>query len=70
LAKRPNFGFQKRQKEIKRKQKKDEKRERKRMKKEGAEGGAPIEAMPDQDGQGASIDDEAPDPVAGSGGSA
>jgi len=70
LAKRPNFGFQKRQKEIKRKQKKDEKRARRRMKKEGAEGGAPIEGMPDEVGQSVPPDEPTPDPAAGSGGGA
>lgn len=70
MAKRPNFGFQKRQKEIKRKQKKDEKRARKRMKKEGAEGGAPIEGMPGEDGQYETPADVTPDPAAGSGGGA
>lgn len=39
LAKRPNFGFQKRQKEIERKKKQDEKAARKKMKKEAAAGG-------------------------------
>ncbi|MGH7504467.1 MAG: hypothetical protein ACRELX_02400 [Longimicrobiales bacterium] len=37
MARRPNYGFQKRQKELKRQQKKDAKAERKRLKKEGAE---------------------------------
>lgn len=34
MARRPNYGFQKRQKELKRQQKKDEKAARKRLKKE------------------------------------
>ena len=37
MAKRPNYGFQKRQKEIKRQRKKAEKAEKKRLKKEAAE---------------------------------
>jgi hypothetical protein len=38
LARRPNYGFQKRQKEIKRQRKQAEKAERKRLKKEAADG--------------------------------
>lgn len=38
MARRPNYGFEKRQKEIKRQKKKDEKAEKKRMKKEEAGG--------------------------------
>lgn len=37
MARRPNYGFQKRQKELKRQQKKDEKAARKRQKKELSE---------------------------------
>jgi len=48
LAKRVNYGFQKRQKEIKRQRKKAEKAERKRLKKEAAgdsdESGTPATA--------------------------
>lgn len=48
MARRANYGFEKRQKEIQRQKKKDEKAEKKRMKKEAAAAGAPEMA----DGQG------------------
>jgi len=41
MARRPNYGAEKRQKEIQRQKKKDEKDERKRLKKEAAAEGAP-----------------------------
>ncbi len=46
LARRPNYGFQKRQKELNRQARKEQKAERKRVKKE-AEGAAPEERTPD-----------------------
>lgn len=45
MARRPNYGFEKRQKEIQRQKKKEEKAERKRMKKEEAAGGDQDEAV-------------------------
>ena len=41
MAKRVNYGYQKRQKEIKRQRKKAEKAEKKRLKKEAAEENTP-----------------------------
>jgi hypothetical protein len=38
MARRPNFGVEKRQKELKKQQKKEDKAEKKRLKKEAAEG--------------------------------
>jgi hypothetical protein len=35
VAKKPNFGFEKRQKDLKKQQKREEKAEKKRLKKEG-----------------------------------
>lgn len=49
MAKRTNYGFQKRQKEIKRQQKKDAKAERKRLKKEEAQSDEDLALRPDQD---------------------
>ncbi len=45
LARRPNYGFQKRQKEMNRQARKEEKAERKRLKKE-SEGAAQEERAP------------------------
>jgi hypothetical protein len=42
VAKRANYGFEKRQKELKRQQKKDAKAEKKRMKKESGAGDDPL----------------------------
>lgn len=39
MARRPNYGFEKRQKELERQKKKTEKEERKRLKKEAEEAG-------------------------------
>jgi hypothetical protein len=41
VAKRANYGFVKRQKELQKKQRQDEKAEKKRLKAESAEGGQP-----------------------------
>ncbi|HEV2146330.1 MAG TPA: hypothetical protein VGR37_02845 [Longimicrobiaceae bacterium] len=41
MARRPNYGFEKRQKEIEKQKKKDEKAEKKRLRQE--EGGGPDE---------------------------
>lgn len=46
MAKRPNYGFVKREKELKRQQKKAEKLEKKRIAKEEAQPAA----QPDEDG--------------------
>jgi hypothetical protein len=40
VARRPNFGFEKRQKEIQRQKKRDEKAEKKRQRKESGETGS------------------------------
>ena len=39
MAKKPNFGFEKRQKDLKKQQKREEKAEKKRLKREGDGGG-------------------------------
>ena len=41
VAKKPNFGFEKRQKDLKKQQKREEKAEKKRLKREGGEPAAP-----------------------------
>ncbi|MGI9183161.1 MAG: hypothetical protein ACR2H9_22000 [Longimicrobiaceae bacterium] len=41
MARRPNYGAEKRQKELQRQKKKDEKDEKKRLKKEAAAAGNP-----------------------------
>lgn len=46
VAKRVNYGFEKRQKELKRQQKKDAKAEKKRIKKESAVEDEPSESEP------------------------
>lgn len=43
MARRPNYGFEKRQKELKKQEKKDEKAERKRLKKEAEERGEVVD---------------------------
>lgn len=45
MARRANYGFEKRQKEAKKQQKRDEKAEKKRLRREGgvAEDDAPVE---------------------------
>jgi hypothetical protein len=43
VARRPNFGFEKRQKDIKKQQKRDEKAAKKRLKQELAAGDATID---------------------------
>ena len=54
MARRPNYGFEKRQKEMLKQQKKDEKAEKKRARKENADdGGTGEEAeVGEQDGEG------------------
>lgn len=65
MARRPNYGGEKRQKEIQRQKKRDEKAEKKRLKKEaaavsdqgevgdgiGERGTADVESEPDLDGR-------------------
>ena len=41
MARRPNYGFQKQQKEMKKQKKREEKDAKKRLKSEAAEGGTP-----------------------------
>lgn len=43
MAKKPNFGFEKRQKDLKKQQKREEKAEKKRLKREGGGEAAPEE---------------------------
>jgi len=54
VARRPNYGFEKRQKEIKRQEKAAEKAERKRLRKEDEENPDAL-AQPDGDDGGASV---------------
>lgn len=52
MARKPNYDYEKRRKEMERKAKKDSRREEKRLRREqndGEGGGAPIEAMPMDD---------------------
>ena len=49
MARRPNFGFEKRQKDIKKQQKRDEKAARKRLKQELAAGDETIDGAADID---------------------
>ena len=44
MARRPNYGFQKQQKDLKKQKKREEKDEKKRAKREAAEGGVPLPA--------------------------
>ncbi|HEX2191316.1 MAG TPA: hypothetical protein VHG51_20565 [Longimicrobiaceae bacterium] len=43
MARRPNYGFEKRQKELEKQKKKDEKAEKKRLRKEAAAAGEPFD---------------------------
>jgi hypothetical protein len=62
VARRPNFGFEKRQKDIRKQEKRDEKAAKKRLKQELAAGGATSSGTPDIES------DRADDlPTAGSG---
>lgn len=54
MGKKPNFGFEKRQKDLKKQQKREEKAEKKRLKREGgseqgdeAQAGGTSEPLPD-----------------------
>ena len=51
LARRPNYGFQKQQKELKKQKKREAKEEKKRLKAEAAEGETAAEPTtpPDED---------------------
>lgn len=56
MGKRANYGFEKRQKEIKRQQKKQAKEEKKRMKKESALGGDQADVIDVNDGSAEPVD--------------
>ncbi|HEU0299663.1 MAG TPA: hypothetical protein VFR37_09420 [Longimicrobium sp.] len=58
MARRPNYDFQKRQKELKRQEKQAEKAERKRLRKEGEESDAVAQGDGDM---GADFDPDAQD---------
>jgi hypothetical protein len=49
MARRPNYGAEKRQKEIKRQQKQDAKAEKKRLKREEARAGGASEDIEDEE---------------------
>lgn len=49
MATRPNYGFQKQQKDLKKQKKREEKAEKKRLKREAAEGGTPLPVTTDDD---------------------
>ena len=71
MARKPNYDYEKRRKEMERKAKKDGRREEKRLRREqndGEGGGAPIEAMPMDDlaPPGAVEDTEDAEPTPGS----
>ncbi|MEX2582819.1 MAG: hypothetical protein WD766_06080 [Gemmatimonadota bacterium] len=57
MARRPNYGFEKHQKELKRQKKKEEKAERKRQRKEEA-GGVPEGSTAETDDSDELEDDE------------
>ena len=64
MARRPNYGAEKRQKEIKRQQKQDAKAEKKRLKKEEAERAGLPEGEYEEDGdEGQTDEDETDSPV-------
>ena len=44
MPRRPNYGFQKQQKDMKKQKKREEKAEKKRLKSEAAQPGVPAEA--------------------------
>jgi hypothetical protein len=43
MARRPNYGFQKQQKDLKKQKKREEKAEKKRLRNEAAQGGVPLQ---------------------------
>ena len=47
MARRTNYGFEKRQRELKKQKKKEAKAERRRLRKEGIDPDAPAEALAD-----------------------
>jgi len=77
LARRPNYGFEKRQRELKKQKKKEAKAERKRLKKEAllAEQGGiapdgegdlqPSDELDDDEAPDEAVEDEAPAPKRG-----
>jgi len=56
VAKRANYGFVKRQKELQKKQRKDEKAEKKRLKADAAGGDQPVETGEDNEHPGSAED--------------
>jgi hypothetical protein len=58
MARRPNYGYEKRQRELKKQKKKAEKAERKRLKKEAAEAGDEVEVTLDDEVEIASGEDD------------
>ncbi len=63
MARRPNYGFEKRQRELRKQKKKEEKAERKRLKKEAAAAEAQALAGENDEGSiaGGAVDDGHPD---------
>ncbi len=51
MARRTNYGFEKRQRELKKQKKKEKKAEKKRLKKELAEQDTPVEGVAETDGE-------------------
>ena len=49
MARRPNYGFQKQQKDMKKQKKREEKEEKKRLKTEAAQTGVPPEGETAED---------------------
>lgn len=58
MARRPNYGFEKRSKELEKQKKRDEKAEKKRLRKEGEDTGGAA----DEGGE-AALADAGPDPA-------
>ncbi|MFQ5745300.1 MAG: hypothetical protein ACE5HV_17230 [Acidobacteriota bacterium] len=50
MARKLHYGFEKKQREIKKRKKREEKAERKRLKKEAAERGVPVESAAETEG--------------------
>ncbi|HEX8693797.1 MAG TPA: hypothetical protein VF746_15350 [Longimicrobium sp.] len=59
MARKPNYGFEKRQKEMQRKAKQEEKAERKRLRKEGAHAGeGDVDSAPEASDETPDLDDD------------
>ncbi len=52
MARRPNYGFEKRQRELRKQKKKEKKLQKKLLKKERAASNTPDESQPDNEDQG------------------